>query len=418
MENSKSIKKIIIIVAALLAAFISMQIFASRVEAGTASGTCGAGVDWTLNTSTGEMNISGSGSIEDYDGYASAPWHSYTTIIKKIIIAKGVTGIGKNAFANCSTASSVTIPESVTKIGSNAFFGCEALTKVNITDVAYWCKIEFENFFSNPLYYAHDLYLNGSRIKELVIPDGVTEISAYAFYTYRTPVIVLPSISFSGGTGTTTTEKVIASVTFPSSLTSIGDYAFYGRKGLETVTFSKNITSIGRSAFDNTKWYTGLSNGPVIVNGLLYKYKDAETVSITIPDEVTSVAGYAFEHCDSLTDITIGNNLETLKDNAFYNFTGTVHYYPECKVTQGNYGGTPTWKLISSVTIGDVNDDSAVDSDDAIYLLMHTIFPEDYPLNQDGDFNGDSMVDSDDAIYLLMYTIFPEDYPIGKKEDD
>ena len=64
-------------------------------------------------------------------------------------------------------------------------------------------------------------------------------------------------------------------------------------------------------------------------------------------------------------------------------------------------------------TVGDVNGSNFVDSDDAIYLLMYTIFPNDYPINQGADFNGSGFVDSDDAIYLLMYTIFPNDYPLS-----
>ena len=63
---------------------------------------------------------------------------------------------------------------------------------------------------------------------------------------------------------------------------------------------------------------------------------------------------------------------------------------------------------------GDLDFDEAVTSDDAIYLLMYTFFPEQYPISGDCDFDGDGAVTSDDAIYLLMNTFFPEQYPIGK----
>ena len=61
---------------------------------------------------------------------------------------------------------------------------------------------------------------------------------------------------------------------------------------------------------------------------------------------------------------------------------------------------------------GDTNDDDIVTDADAVYLLMYTFFPEDYPVNQDCDFNGDNVVTDADAVYLLMYTFFPEDYPL------
>lgn len=63
-------------------------------------------------------------------------------------------------------------------------------------------------------------------------------------------------------------------------------------------------------------------------------------------------------------------------------------------------------------TLGDVNNDSVVNSADAIWLLRHTLFPSKYVINQPADFNNDGKEDSGDAIWLLRHTLFPSKYPL------
>lgn len=65
-------------------------------------------------------------------------------------------------------------------------------------------------------------------------------------------------------------------------------------------------------------------------------------------------------------------------------------------------------------TPGDLDGDEKITDKDAIYLLMHSYFPEDYPVNQPLDYNNDGLINDKDAIYLLMHCYFPEDYPITK----
>jgi len=72
---------------------------------------------------------------------------------------------------------SITIPSSITEIGSEAFFRCDGLTAVYYTgDIAGWCRIMFDDWDSNPLYYANNLYINNSLVTDLIIPETVTEI--------------------------------------------------------------------------------------------------------------------------------------------------------------------------------------------------------------------------------------------------
>lgn len=67
-------------------------------------------------------------------------------------------------------------------------------------------------------------------------------------------------------------------------------------------------------------------------------------------------------------------------------------------------------------TIGDIDGDQAVTQDDAVYLLLHTMFGEVfYPLNNaPADIDGSGVVDQDDAVYLLLHTMFGEGfYPLN-----
>ena len=135
--------------------------------------------------------------------------------LTSITIPDGVTSIGYQAFAWCDSLTSVTIPDSVAFIADSAFYGCGSLTGVYITDIAAWCAINFESYDANPLYYAHNLYLNGVLATDLVIPDGVTSIGADVFSSCSS----------------------LKSITISDSVTTIGNWAFYSCFNLVSVTF-------------------------------------------------------------------------------------------------------------------------------------------------------------------------------------
>lgn len=85
--------------------------------------------DWTLT-------ISGEGEMPDFEGTGDpvCPWENEKQKIKKVIIEKGVTNIGKSAFRGCSELAEVHISKTVKKIGISAFQDCTALTQIDIPD--------------------------------------------------------------------------------------------------------------------------------------------------------------------------------------------------------------------------------------------------------------------------------------------
>ncbi len=139
------------------------------------------------------------------------------TALTSLSIPNSVTRIGSAAFYGCSGLTSITIPNSSTSFEKNVFGECTALTSVHINNIASWCKIKFEDVTSNPLNFAHHLYLNEKEITNLVIPEGIKQIEPFIF------------------AGLTS----IISLTLPNSIESINDKSFFNCCSLQSITINK-----------------------------------------------------------------------------------------------------------------------------------------------------------------------------------
>lgn len=216
--------------------------------------------------------------------------------LAKVVISNGVTRIGEQAFAECTALATVTLPDSLEGIGVSAFFGCTSLTGVYITDLAAWCNIEFIDGPSNPLRYAHKLYLDGEAVTDLVIPEGVETVGTCAF------------IGFTD----------LVSVTLPNSLKAIGPSAFYDCENLTAVQIPDNVTEISGSAF--------------------YRCKSLQ--SVTLGKDLVRIGRTAFYHCTSLSEILIPEGVTKLDEDAFYDCNQLSIY---CEVREKPAGWHEKW---------------------------------------------------------------------------
>lgn len=202
----------------------------------------------------------GDGTVETFDtASTSVNTHTYTDGKTEHTIAiSGLTSIGASAFLECSGLTSVTIGNSVTSIGSYAFADCSGLKGVYITDIVAWCNISFQNYEANPLYSAHNLYLNNELVTELTIPDSVTTIKSFAFAYCSS----------------------LTSVTIGNSVTVINNWSFESCDSLTSVAIGNGVKDISFKVFYNCSSLKQL---------ILFPSTPPTLASNAIPDNLQSI---------------------------------------------------------------------------------------------------------------------------------
>lgn len=236
--------------------------------------------------------------------------------LRSVSMPATVTSIGEAAFYDC-LLESVDIPSSVAVIGRQAFKEYLPLKRVNITDVAAWSNIYFVSDDANPLHYAHHLYLNGEEIKDLEIPSTVTSIGDYAFEgCFDLTSVSIPNSVTAIGNCAFQGCKGMKSASMGNSIATIGSWAFFDCSGLENLTLPNSVTTINVGAFKNCSGMKSVN----IPNALTTIEQEvfngcSSLMSIDIPSSITAIKNYAFYHCRGLTEITFPASVRNIGEN-------------------------------------------------------------------------------------------------------
>ena len=168
-----------------------------------------------------------------------------------------------------------------------------------------------------------------SSIKVNEVAYSVTSIGDYAFYGCSgLTSVTIPNSVTSIGDLVFQCCSSLTSVTIPNSVTSIGQNAFYNCSGLTSVTITNSVTSIGQGAFAYCSSLTSVTipNSVTSIGDLAFAYCSGLT-SITIPNSVTSIGSVAFSGCSGLTSVTIPNSVTFISDEAFAKCSNLENVY-------------------------------------------------------------------------------------------
>ena len=372
-----------------------------------------------------------------------------------INIPDSVTTINNHAFSRCSSLSAVEIPEGITFIGDGVFYGCSSLLSINIP--------------SSVGSIGSRAFQSCTNLAGIAIPVGVTSIGSHAFrdcssltsITIPASVTEIGDIAFDSCpvehvlyTGTQAQWESIEGLTeeltgasvihYEADGTEVGcmehngelkEYCticgtFMDGESLPNVTVATMIAENVTVKAGETVEMTIVAKDLPAIKSLMLESFQYDADALELVDVQLQMADAVIADWDSSEQIAtvafsentdINGTIMTLTFQVSNTAEGdyTVSFQATANQRQGAGTDAPVEVTAQSGTVtvvtyqrGDVNGDGYVNSDDAIYLLRHTLSSNRYPINQSGDMNGDGYVNSDDAIYLLRHTLSPSRYPL------
>ena len=180
--------------------------------------------------------------------------------------------------------------------------------------------------------------------------NNYTSASEQPWYSYRYYIqtVVLDGVKVIGQYAFAGLSN-LTSVTIPSSVQTIGAYAFYQcRNSLTSITLPSSILNINQSAFRECTSLTSFTipNQVTKISGSLF-YGCTNLTSITIPDGVKSIGAGAFSNCSNLKNISLPDGLTTIDSNAFEECSNLESFTVPKSVTSI---GTSVFKGCSKIT--------------------------------------------------------------------
>lgn len=294
--------------------------------------------------------------------------------ISSVTIPKGISLDEGRAFVSCDNLTSVQLPEGLTNTGLATFHSCKNLQAINLPSTVVRIEDEtFENCKSlknivlpdNLLSIGKEAFKN-SAITEIVIPAKVESIHSSAFllcYSLSTLSVVEANAIFDSRDNCnaiieTATSKLVANLpsatTIPSFVKIIGAYLFQDSH-ITAIDIPEGVTTIERKAFSSCNLQTMSFPNTLTYIGDEAFGRCADLTTITLPASLTTIGSYAFESCKKLKNVYNLATVPQVLDSDYSFSTGnmdgpihgaTLHVLQGCKAA---YQTANVWKKFSNI---------------------------------------------------------------------
>lgn len=247
--------------------------------------------DWTFHGCFNQNDNLTSILIDDSNPYyssdGSALFDKYKTkmffavkSLREYAIPSSVSEIIQEAFYNCRHLKTLVLPLRLKSVNGYHFSNCDSLYSISVDEKNPYLCSDGSALYNKD---KSELVFVYHTVRKMSIPSSVTKIGDYAFYNCTN----------------------LTSIELPSGVTEIGDYAFYNCTNLSSLTLPSGVKEIGFSAFQGCKSLT----------------------SVTLPSGVKYVLSYTFYGCESLRSINLPSDLVSIDERVFAGCTGLTSIY-------------------------------------------------------------------------------------------